>query len=398
VKLVYIANARIPTEKAHGLQIVKTCEAMTLAGVDVQLIVPRRVNTPQMQQVDDLWAHYGVTAPFRVVYLRCLDLQPLIRISLDLWFRLVTLTFGMSALRFLIDQRGKRHSVLIYTRDEHLAPWLVRLKRLLSLSVFFEAHAVRSASWARRLFGVDGIVAISEGLKREFVALGLPPERCLVAPDGVDLSKYAHLPHRSQARRLLGLSSDRPIVCYTGHLYAWKGVYTLVESAILLPEAVFVIVGGMPEDVDALRQFAAQRHADNVQLVGHVPPREVPLYQSAADVLVLPNSAGEKISALYTSPLKLFEYMAAGRPIVASDLSSMREVLIDRANAMLVEPDAPRALARTLNVVLADPGLQRRLAAQAQMAVQAYTWQRRTCRIVRFLSGWVRRDGQSDTE
>jgi glycosyltransferase involved in cell wall biosynthesis len=176
-------------------------------------------------------------------------------------------------------------------------------------------------------------------------------------------------------------------VAYTGHLYAWKGAHTLARAAGLLPPDVRVcIVGGTPADVEAFRRFLAQNELQRVRLVGYVPPGEVPLWLAAADVLALPNSAGEAISARYTSPLKLFEYMAAGRGIVASDLPSLREVLEDGANARLVAPDSPADLARGLLELLDDPALAERLGARAQADVAGRTWDSRARAVLDFIA------------
>ena len=104
---------------------------------------------------------------------------------------------------------------------------------------------------------------------------------------------------------------------------------------------------------------------------------------------MLPNTAQAAISREHTSPLKLFEYMAAGRPIVASDLPSLREVLRHGDNAWLVQPDDPAALAQGIQHLLAEPALAARLAAQAQEEVQAYTWEQRAERILSFVEGHV---------
>jgi glycosyltransferase involved in cell wall biosynthesis len=392
VELVYLANARLPTEKAHGLQIVKMCEAFAQAGASIELVVPRRANTPQMQDVGDLWAYYDLTSRFALISLPCLDWPWLAHVGLEpFWFRWIEYTFGLSVLWFLIQRPRRKRDLILYTRDEYLGPWLLRLKQRLGLRVFFEAHNIHSRSWARRFRDADGLVAITHGLRQEFVEVGLPPERCVVAPDGTDLSRFAALPDRAEARRQLNLLADEPIVCYTGQLFPWKGVYTLVESAGQLPEAQFVIVGGIPEDVQALRSFAASHQVTNVQFVGHVPPTEVPLYQAAADVLVLPNSGREAISARYSSPLKLFEYMAAGRPIVASGLPSIREILTDGLDALLVEPDDPDALANGIGRILSSAELATSLGMAAQRKVADFTWQKRAQEILDFIA--VQADG-----
>jgi glycosyltransferase involved in cell wall biosynthesis len=123
----------------------------------------------------------------------------------------------------------------------------------------------------------------------------------------------------------------------------------------------------------------------NFRLQGFVPPTQVPTYLAAADVLVLPNTAKAAISRLYTSPLKLFEYMAAQRPIVASDLPSLRDILTPQHNAVLVTPDDPTALAAGIAQVLADPHLAERLTRQAAEDVKQYSWEQRATRIWQFI-------------
>ena len=113
---------------------------------------------------------------------------------------------------------------------------------------------------------------------------------------------------------------------------------------------------------------------------GQVPPSEVPQLLRKADVLALPNPASA-ISTFYTSPLKLFEYMAAGRPIVASDLPAIREVLRHEVTALLVPPGDPGALAASVQRLASDPSLGPALARAASAAVVDYSWERRAGRI-----------------
>jgi glycosyltransferase involved in cell wall biosynthesis len=257
--------------------------------------------------------------------------------------------------------------------------------------LFWEAHDLPQGRVARlalrRLLPLlRGVIPISDGLREELSALGLPPDALLVAPDAVDLDRFASLPTRSAARGALGLPLEARIVVYTGHLYRWKGAHTLaLASRHLPPDVTVYVVGGTPADVTAFRAFVAEEALENVRVVGYVPPVEVPVWLVAADALALPNSAAEAISARYTSPLKLFEYMAAGRPIVASDLPSLKEVLADGVNARLVRPDDPVALAAGLAAVLADPAAGAALAEQATRDVAGRTWHARAAAVRDFV-------------
>ena len=130
-------------------------------------------------------------------------------------------------------------------------------------------------------------------------------------------------------------------------------------------------------------EIARQRHP-GVTFLGFHPYRELADNQSAADVLVLPNSGKTDISAKYTSPLKLFTYMASGKPIIASDLPSLREVLSER-NAFLVKPDDPDALAAGIRYALEHPDEAAKRAAQALEDVKRYTWESRAKHILEFI-------------
>jgi glycosyltransferase involved in cell wall biosynthesis len=172
---------------------------------------------------------------------------------------------------------------------------------------------------------------------------------------------------------------SEPVVGYAGHLYAWKGVDVLLRALALVPDAHGLIVGGHPREPDLERVKALAQSlsiADRVTFTGLVEPATVPNYLARAMVLVLPNPASA-ISTHFTSPLKLFEYMAAGRAIVASDLPSIREVLRDNEQALLVPPGEAEPLAAAIRRVLEDRLLAERLARAAYAEAPQYTWARR---------------------
>jgi glycosyltransferase involved in cell wall biosynthesis len=220
----------------------------------------------------------------------------------------------------------------------------------------------------------------------------------VIAPDGVDLERYACLPDPTQARRLISKSDRIPagqrlllqpgrfIAGYTGHLYPGRGVQLLLDLAGRLPEMSFLIVGGEPTDVARLRSQAEASRLVNILLTGFVPNADLPLYQAACDVLLMPYqqrvqaSSGGDI-ARYLSPMKLFEYLACQRPILSSDLPVLQEVL-NSQNAVLLPGDDPAAWAAALHNLRSSPELCRRLAEGARQDADAYTWEGRARRIL----------------
>ena len=123
---------------------------------------------------------------------------------------------------------------------------------------------------------------------------------------------------------------------------------------------------------------------NNVLILSHKPHKEIPFFLRAADVLILPNSAKEEISKHYTSPLKLFEYMASIRPIVACDLPSVREILNDK-NSVLFKPDNVDELNEGIKKVLNNNFLGEELAKKARENIEDYTWQKRAEKIINFI-------------
>ncbi|MBD3307232.1 glycosyltransferase, partial [candidate division KSB3 bacterium] len=259
MKLLYIANARIPTEKAHGVQIIKMGEVFQRLGVQVELLVPFRVQSERMKQVQNLWTHYAVETPFAI---RRLPAPDTIRLPgripgkiRALLYQLQSLIFSLLALLVTLFQRDS----VYYTR--HVQPLLVLcLTRWLHRKpIYFEAHelhgkpdgsglrpVVYRAVMGWMLRQVDGMIVITHGLKRLYAGMGLDERKILVAPDGIESKRLHDVPDKFAARQHLQLPLEKKILCYTGHLFPWKGVYTLAASAQYLPDAVMIyLVGGM---------------------------------------------------------------------------------------------------------------------------------------------------------
>jgi glycosyltransferase involved in cell wall biosynthesis len=156
-----------------------------------------------------------------------------------------------------------------------------------------------------------------------------------------------------------------------------------------------LLVGGDASDKDRLRRLARVIGANNITLVGHVAPGEVSSYLKAANVLILPHSGKVAESAKYTCPIKLFEYMAAGVPIVATELPAIKEVISHGENGWLVQPDNPTALAEGIRHLLESESLASAVAQKAAGDAENYTWERRAARIVESMKlNGIQNDGR----
>jgi glycosyltransferase involved in cell wall biosynthesis len=388
-RLVLVANARLPSERAQALQVVQASASFARAGVATTLIHARRKRTLSLPPGMGLFDFYGVPPGARPALesVPCLDWIDQVPRALQYWpARLQELTFARGASRRV---RASHASAWVLTRELEVARALTERAPADAAGVFLELHrvplgAVRRRWLLRACQGCCGVLAISGGVREDLLELGCAPQRVGVEHDAFEPARLLDLPPRQAARAELGLASEVPLVAYTGSLLEWKGADVLVEAARSLPQVSFVIAGGASEDVQRLRRRAAD--LPNVRIDGFQPPARVGLYLAAADLGVVPNRARPAISARYTSPLKVFESFAAGLPLVASDLPSLRELIPDGEHGLLVPPEDPAALARGIVELLADPARRARIARRTRERAQAHTWDERARRILAWMA------------
>jgi glycosyltransferase involved in cell wall biosynthesis len=229
-------------------------------------------------------------------------------------------------------------------------------------------------------------------IKERLITRGFPAAKVQVLPDGVDLSLFENLPCKNECRKRLGLSLDCSIIGYIGRfktLEMEKGIPELIQALPPLKgcngkEPLLLCVGGPMDAVPAYLDLACRMGVPEyrLQFVDHVPSRAVPLWMSACDIVTIPWPWTE-FSAYFTSPMKLFEYMAAGVPIVATDLPSLREVLRHGENAWLVEPGNPKAIAEAIEQLLREHHVGMLLANNARECVTSYSWENRARAILK---------------
>jgi glycosyltransferase involved in cell wall biosynthesis len=363
--LLYIANVRLPTDNAHGVQIMKTCEALAEEGIVVTLVHPWRIN----RHKGDPFDAYRTKRNFRLITLPSLDTLFLGRAGF--WFQ--NITFTLTMMFFLVFRRFDA----VYSRDEF--PLLAA--SYVARACVWESHTGRyNVLIARLLRRIKGLVVISRGGEDFYRKKGFSAERIVVAADGVSLGDFAHSETRDVSRRRLGLPLDARVALYIGKLDTSKGVETFCAASEYLPDVRCVVVGGEPGEIAPL-----SAKYKKVRFLGWRPYRELSDNQAAADVLVLPNTARDQISARFTSPLKVFTYMAGERPIVSADVPSLREVL-DDGSAFWFTPDDARDCARAIAGVFEKPAEAAARTKKARLRVEQFSWRARARTIREFLA------------
>jgi glycosyltransferase involved in cell wall biosynthesis len=361
LSIIYIDNMRLPTEKAHGIQIMKMCEAFAQAGIKTALAVPSFNKSS-----DDAFKYYGVQRIFTISnHYKTPNFKHLNAFT----FFLRTFIFFLS---FLFSKERKGVDI-IYLRDPNLA----FLSAFCKIPFVWEIH--QDFYNFRTNYAIKKSVAalfISNGIKEKFISRGVEDKNKLyVFPDAVDLDRIIAVKNKNESKKSVSFSADVPVVLYSGHLYEWKGADILAEAASQVKtNAVFVFIGGTDEDVRAFREKYGRN--PKIKILGHKPYSEMPKYKQAADILVIPNSARFEISKIYTSPLKLFSAMASNLPIIASDLPSLREI-VDEKMVFFVPPDDPEKLAEMIDFVFQHPAEAKNKALAAFNEAKKHTWDAR---------------------
>ncbi|MGD8732660.1 MAG: glycosyltransferase [Anaerolineales bacterium] len=373
MRIACIAASEVPSRKANSIRVMKVCQAFRKLGHAVRLWLPGE--DPGVTW-DSLSEQYRLTQSFEISWIPTAN-----------WLR--RYDFGVKA----VMQAREWSADLMYAWPLQSASFA----SLIDQATVFEVHDRPRGLLGPTLFrlmlrgrGLKRILPISESLETWLEQhYRFSRFRCdsLVIRSGVDLSGYHDLPGSSEARRQLGFR-DLLTVGYTGHLYPGRGVELLYELAKCNPEVQFLWVGGTEEAIRSWQKKLSDEGIANILLPGFKTQEELPLYQAACDVLVMPYEKTIRVSSganteKFASPMKVFEYMAVGRAILSSDLPVLREILHEGI-AVFAPPEDLEAWDHALKSLIQDQVKRARLAEASRVEAEVYSWE---ARAERALSG-----------
>ena len=378
MRIAVITNSRIPSLTANSIQAMKVTQALMQLGHEIRMFAPRETESVSRES---LAAHYGI----RLV--PDLELLPSER-----YFKRFDFIFHAqrAAKKFGAD--------LIYTWLPQSAVTGLWAGYPVVLEMHGDVSGTMGAWWLRQFWNARGTKvmtvttsALRNALERS-TKIQFKDDSVLIAPNGVELEKYAELPNPPEARHQLNLPEGLT-VGFTGHIYPGRGAELLFELAKQMPQVNFLWVGGTPELVELWRGKLSEANMTNVTMTGFVKHERIALYQAASDVLIMPYSrtieasSGQDIAEVI-NPMKMFEYMASGRAIVSADLPSIREVL-NEGNAVFVEAVEKGSWEsgvgnwrKGIESLLKDESRRHALGAQARKDVEQLTWVKREERVM----------------
>lgn len=371
MKIALITNSRIPSLTANSIQAMKVAQALLQLGHDVRMFAPAET---EPVAPGTLITHYGlrISPP--------LELLP----SLS---RLKRLDFILHAQR----AARKFNADLIYTWLPQSAVIGLWMKYPVVLEMHADVTGRMGAWWLRQFWRAKGrkrMTVTTSALQRvleQSAGFGFEDDAVVSAPNGVELERYEHLPNPGEARRQLNLPGGST-VGFTGHIYPGRGAELLFELAKAMPRVNFLWVGGTPELAAHWKSKLDEARVVNVTMTGFVEHSRIPLYQAAADILLMPYSrsieasSGQDIAEVI-NPMKMFEYMASGRAIVCAELPVIKEVLNDK-NAVFCKAGETGDWRLAIEALLADEPRRLALGAQARKDAGKYSWVKREERVL----------------
>ncbi len=373
MRIAYLFDRPLPATETDSEQAIRTIDALGRRGVEVTLVLPTAGGRPQ-PDAHAIADYYKARAPLQVTHVP-------------------------NALSFWSTGRKWLHAVTSLQHAERLRPDVIYTRNFPTLFVAsargipiaYETYrpwgdqfpmlrpAFRAAMNAKTFVGG---VFHSEVARARYEAIGVAPDRLRVVHNGYDPSLFSPRLSKLEARAQLGLPHDALLVTYTGHVNMTKGLALVLGMAKRCPQATFVLVGAQG---DGPIQKVAKRMR-NLRVVQWQPFDQAVKYLFASDVLLQPPSALPlKLVGNTVLPMKLFLYLAAGRPILAPATEDVRELLRDGDNAVLVPPGDVNAASHALKQLLNDPARMQAIAERALRDAERLTWDARAEKIEIFL-------------
>ena len=370
----YVVNARLPHVRAYGIQIAKMCEAFIEEGTTLTLVIPRTRASRKFMREEN-----ALRTDVHTVVVPGLDWYDRGRAG----FLLASLVFMVSSTWYLVREKIRGNLKVIYTID--MDTFSYAYLPLFGVPCYAEMHGAKRATIVNRFFfrRAAGVIATNQEIRDVLqTTFDLPPGRSIVEENGVDESEFTRVLSKAEAPEKLSIPEGKPVALYAGRFYPWKGLDILVAAARRAPDIAWYAVGG---SLEQFREFTGSAELPpNLHIVADRPVNEMPCWLACADALLVLGTRKNEQSFRFTSPMKVYEYACARRPIVASATAALQGILSGSEALFYTPDDADDLVGKVRHAT--DGGQEiDRMTARARARASAHTWSVRASRILSFM-------------
>ena len=379
-KIIVTIDGNVPSKYAHSFNVMKMAQGFSQCGHKTEVV--SLLSWPIFKEwfkIKNIHYHYGVSKEIKITLLPVCNK--------DFYHKTIGAKgFNARAGRYF----KKKKPDLVYCRSylsvieciKNRIPCIIETHTTL-----FDHPDLKKVFELSRSEYFLGLVTINKLLAEEYSKRGVPKNKILFEEDGVDVSQYNINDDKLYWRKKLQIPEEKRIVLYSGGLYKEKGIESILKTKKLIKDEtiLFYIIGGTSEQVAEWTSYVDKNKIKNISFLGFKPNSELPGYHKAADILFMPYDTNMNYQVMdihSTSPLKLFEYMAAKRPIVTSNIPVIKKIVKNKKEAMLARPNHHADLVDCIYDLLNDDEKADKIVNNAFKLAEKYSWENRCKRIL----------------
>lgn len=378
-KFLYIHNTNIAAKTANFTQVISMCNAFCEENNEVTLLLPAN-SKDKISGVENLKKQYHLNDKLIIKTFA----NPTKSYKINKNFNFITLFF------FLLKNKSFKDHIIFVRSVHYLFVSIISGYNSIYESHNFLVHQgnklinkvlSKVLIWCFKKDHAKLFIGISENLTNYWIKQGISSKKSLASHDGFSPNAYPENLDKNQLKKELNWSNTIPAIVYTGNIHKNRGINYIIETAKKSKSFNFYIVGGPNELIKYYQSTFQTDNYPNIFFIGQVSHQAIYKYQMAADVL-LGIWSKDVPTINYCSPLKLFEYMATANPILAFAYPTIKEVIVDKKNGYLCQPDDVDDMVDKLVYILKDSNKEK-IALQAQAdAYESYTWNSRVNIII----------------
>ncbi len=366
MKIYYVANVSLNSGKANVIQLIEMSKALIEKGVSLELVVPSKsANNKSVKEIFNFNLKTTRVPVFSFWH------------KTRLGFNLGALSFMISSFIFLFIKKIRGEKFKIYTID--LDQFSYAFLPLIA-PTYAEFHGSKRKTFFTNFFfsRVGAVFAVSENVRLSLLKSFNFKEPSIALPNGINLKVFGEDLKNSEN---FGPKIDRPFFLYSGRAYNWKGLETIVEALREGGEIRSVFVGDTKDD---LEKVLKKDVPENFFCLGRKPYSEIPRWLSWADFFLVCGTAKDRYSFFETSPMKLFEYLAYGKPIIAVDSPAIREI-VNQDEVVFYKADDPKDLLRAMRFVISNEAELKERSLKLKEKAKIYAWDKRADKVLSYI-------------